>query len=75
MDIAETQSAELNVPLVGDDDRQLATRYGMIHPAASETATVRTVFTIGPDEKVKLALTYPPTCPLSSSWCSLSTPN
>jgi len=58
-DIAETQGHGLNYPLVGDEDRTVATLYGMIHPNALETATVRTVFVIGPDKKVKLTLTYP----------------
>jgi thioredoxin-dependent peroxiredoxin len=58
-DIAETQGHELNYPLIGDDDRVVAELYGMIHPNALETATVRTVFVIGPDKKVKLTLTYP----------------
>ena len=58
-DIAETQGHGLNYPLVGDEDRTVANLYGMIHPNAIETATVRTVFIIGPDKKVKLTLTYP----------------
>ena len=58
-DIAETQGQGLNYPLVGDEDRTVADLYGMIHPKAIETATVRTVFVIGPDKKVKLTLTYP----------------
>ena len=58
-DIAETQGQGLNYPLVGDEDRTVADLYGMIHPKAIETATVRTVFVIGPDKKVKLMLTYP----------------
>jgi alkyl hydroperoxide reductase subunit AhpC len=58
-DIAEPQGAELNYPLVGDEDRQVATLYGMIHTDAIDTATVRTVFIIGPDKKIKLTLTYP----------------
>ncbi len=58
-DIAETQGQGLNYPLVGDEDRTVANLYGMIHPNAIETATVRTVFIIGPDKKVKLTLTYP----------------
>ena len=58
-DIAETQGQRLNYPLVGDEDRTVANLYGMIHPNAIETATVRTVFIIGPDKKVKLTLTYP----------------
>lgn len=59
VDIAETQGRGLNYPLVGDEDRTVANLYGMIHPKAIETATVRTVFIIGPDKKVKLTLTYP----------------
>jgi alkyl hydroperoxide reductase subunit AhpC len=58
-DIAETQGSALNYPLVGDEDRTVANLYGMIHPKAIETATVRTVFVIGPDKKIKLTLTYP----------------
>jgi alkyl hydroperoxide reductase subunit AhpC len=58
-DIADTQGQDLNFPLVGDEGRTVATLYGMIHPEASDTATVRTVFIIGPDKKVKLTLTYP----------------
>jgi alkyl hydroperoxide reductase subunit AhpC len=58
-DITETQGHRLNFPLVGDEDRTVATLYGMIHPKALETATVRTVFVIGPDKKIKLTLTYP----------------
>ena len=58
-DIAETQGTGLNFPLVGDEDRRVADLYGMIHPEASGTATVRTVFIVGPDKKVKLTLTYP----------------
>jgi alkyl hydroperoxide reductase subunit AhpC len=58
-DIAETQGQDLNFPLVGDEDRTVAQLYGMVHPKALEAATVRTVFVIGPDKKVKLTLTYP----------------
>jgi thioredoxin-dependent peroxiredoxin len=58
-DIAETQGQGLNYPLVGDEDRAVANLYGMIHPNAIATATVRTVFVIGPDKSVKLTLTYP----------------
>jgi alkyl hydroperoxide reductase subunit AhpC len=58
-DIEETQGSALNFPLVGDEDRTVANLYGMIHPKAIDTATVRTVFVIGPDKKVKLTLTYP----------------
>jgi alkyl hydroperoxide reductase subunit AhpC len=58
-DIAETQGAALNFPLIADPARTIANLYGMIHPNASDTATVRSVFVIGPDRKVKLTLTYP----------------
>jgi thioredoxin-dependent peroxiredoxin len=59
VDIAETQGTALNFPLVGDEERTVANLYGMIHPKAIATATVRTVFVIGPDKTVKLTLTYP----------------
>lgn len=58
-DIAETQGAELNFPLIADQDKTVADLYGMIHPNASDTTTVRSVFVIGPDKKLKLSLTYP----------------
>jgi alkyl hydroperoxide reductase subunit AhpC len=58
-DINETQRTLVNFPLIADDDRNVATLYDMIHPNASEKATVRSVFVIGPDKKVKLTLTYP----------------
>ncbi len=58
-DIAETQGVELNFPLIADADRKVAALYGMIHPNADNTFTVRSVFVIGPDKKVKLTLTYP----------------
>ncbi len=58
-DIAETQGAALNFPLIGDEDRKVANLYDMIHPNANDTLTVRSVFIIGPDKKVKLTLTYP----------------
>ena len=58
-DIADTQGHALNFPLVGDVEHEVAGLYGMIHPNASDTSTVRTVFVIGPDKKVKLTLTYP----------------
>ena len=59
-DIHETQGCALNFPLISDTDRKVATLYGMLHPNASDTMTVRSVFVIGPDKKVKLTLTYPP---------------
>ena len=58
-DIEETQGIALNYPLIADPDRTVADLYGMIHPNASDTMTVRSVFVIGPDKKVKLTLTYP----------------
>lgn len=58
-DIEETQSAKIYYPLIADPDRKIAMLYGMIHPNASEKATVRSVFIIGPDKKVKLMITYP----------------
>ena len=57
-DIEETQGAALNFPLIADDG-SVAELYGMIHPNASDTMTVRSVFVIGPDKKVKLKLEYP----------------
>jgi len=58
-DINETQSTTVNFPIIADPDRTVADLYGMIHPNASDTVTVRSVFIIGPDKKVKLTLTYP----------------
>jgi alkyl hydroperoxide reductase subunit AhpC len=58
-DIAETQGAAVDFPMIGDPDRTVSTLYDMIHPNASDTFTVRSVFVIGPDKKVKLTLTYP----------------
>jgi alkyl hydroperoxide reductase subunit AhpC len=58
-DIEETQGYAPNFPLIADQDRTVATLYGMIHPNAADTMTVRSVFVIGPDKKVKLTLNYP----------------
>ena len=58
-DINETQNTTVNFPMIADKDRQVAELYDMIHPNASEKATVRSVFIIGPDKKIKLTLTYP----------------
>ena len=58
-DINETQGTTVNFPIIADPDRKVADLYGMIHPNASDTATVRSVFIIGPDKKVKLTITYP----------------
>ena len=58
-DIAETQGTAVNFPMIGDADRNVSSLYGMIHPNANDTLTVRSVFVIGPDKKVKLTITYP----------------
>ncbi len=58
-DIEETQGTKVNFPMIGDPDRTVANLYDMIHPNADDTLTVRSVFVIGPDDKVKLTLTYP----------------
>ena len=58
-DINETQNTTVNFPLIADPDRNVATLYDMIHPNASATATVRSLFVIGPDKVVKLMITYP----------------
>ncbi|WP_158916472.1 peroxiredoxin [Caulobacter sp. S45] len=58
-DIEETQGAKLNFPLLADHDRKVSNLYGMIHPNASDTLTVRSVFVIDPSRKVRLTLTYP----------------
>ena len=58
-DIEETQGAKLNFPLVADTDRSVSNLYGMIHPNASDTLTVRSVFIIDPNKKLRLSLTYP----------------
>lgn len=58
-DINETQNTTVNFPIIGDEDRTVANLYDMIHPNADSTLTVRSVFLIGPDKKVKLTLTYP----------------
>ena len=58
-DIEETQGAALNFPLIADADKKVANLYGMIHPNASDTFTVRSVFVIDPNKKIRLTLTYP----------------
>jgi alkyl hydroperoxide reductase subunit AhpC len=58
-DINETQNCTVNFPIIADEDRKVAELFDMIHPNASATATVRSVFVIGPDKKIKLTLTYP----------------
>jgi alkyl hydroperoxide reductase subunit AhpC len=58
-DINETQNCKVDFPIIADADRNVATLYDMIHPNASATATVRSLFVIGPDKLVKLMITYP----------------
>jgi len=58
-DINDTQGTTVNFPIIADPDHTVADLYGMIHPNASDTTTVRSVFVIGPDHKVKLTITYP----------------
>ena len=58
-DIKETQGHALNFPLLADPDRKVSNLYDMIHPNANDTLTVRSVFIIGPDKKIKLIITYP----------------
>lgn len=58
-DIQETQGCGLNFPLLADHDRSVAEKYGMIHPQADNTLTVRSVFIIDPNKKVRLTITYP----------------
>lgn len=58
-DINETQHVQVGFPIIADEDKHIAGLYDMIHPNASETFTVRSLFIIGPDKKIKLTLTYP----------------
>jgi alkyl hydroperoxide reductase subunit AhpC len=58
-DINETQNTTVNFPIIADPDRKVSDLYDMIHPNADDTLTVRSVFVIGPDKKVKLSITYP----------------
>lgn len=58
-DINETQNVEVNFPIIGDESREIALAYDMIHPNASLTATVRSLFVIAPDKTIKLTITYP----------------
>lgn len=58
-DINETQNTVVNFPIIADEDRKVSNLYDMIHPNADDTLTVRSVFIVGPDKKVKLILTYP----------------
>ncbi len=58
-DINETQNTTVDFPIIADQDKTVANLYDMIHPNASETTTVRSLFVISPDKKVKLIITYP----------------
>lgn len=58
-DIEETQHVTMNFPIIADSDKKVANLYDMMHPNASEKFTVRSVFVIGPDKKIKLTITYP----------------
>lgn len=58
-DINETQNVEVNFPIIADENKEVAEAYGMMHPNASETNTVRSLYIIGPDKKIKLMITYP----------------
>ena len=58
-DIADATGSALNFPLISDPDRRIASAYDMIHPNANDTQTVRSLFVIGPDKKVKLKIEYP----------------
>ena len=59
-DIEETQSTKVNYPIIADDDKSVSDLYGMIHPNANAKVTVRTVFVIDPQKKLRLTITYPP---------------
>jgi alkyl hydroperoxide reductase subunit AhpC len=61
-DINETQNTNMNYPIIADPDKKVAKLYDMIHPNVDDSATVRSVFVIGPDKKIKLTLTYPASC-------------
>ncbi|MFC6204995.1 MULTISPECIES: peroxiredoxin [Psychrobacter] len=61
-DIGETQGTALNFPIIADPNKDVANLYDMLHPNASTTATVRSVFIIDPNKKIRLILTYPASC-------------
>ena len=58
-DINETQNTTVNFPIIADEDKKVSNLYGMIHPKADDTLTVRSVFVIAPDKSIKMTLTYP----------------
>ena len=68
-DIRDTQGTALNFPVIADPDRKVADLYDMVHPNADDTATVRSVFVVGPDNAVKLTLTYPASTGRNSTSC------
>ncbi|KYQ90637.1 AhpC/TSA family protein [Tieghemostelium lacteum] len=59
-DINETQGVNVDYPIIADSDKSVATKYGMIHPLADSTFTVRSVYFIGPEKKLRAQITYPP---------------
>ena len=59
-DINETQHTNVNYPIIADEDRKVAELYNMLHPGVEEKGTVRSVFIIDPNKKIKLTITYPP---------------
>ncbi len=61
-DINETQHCTVNFPMIADPEKKVAMLYDMIHPNAADNMTVRSVFVIGPDKKIKLMITYPASC-------------
>ena len=65
VDVADVTGSQVNFPMIGDPDRRISTLYDMIHPNVSDSFTVRSVFVIGPDNRVKLTLTYPASLGLS----------
>ena len=58
-DINETQNTTVNFPIIADEDKKVSNLYGMIHPKADDTQTVRSVYVVGPDKTIKLMITYP----------------
>lgn len=59
-DVEDTQNTKMDYPIIADEDHKIAELYGMIHPKEDDTATVRSVFVIDPDKKIRLTMTYPP---------------
>jgi alkyl hydroperoxide reductase subunit AhpC len=65
VDVADVTGSQVNFPMIGDPDRRISSLYDMIHPSVSDNFTVRSVFVIGPDNRIKLTLTYPASLGLS----------